>query len=648
LVEITRKHRWWIYAAIFAMTFAVYSPTWHSGFIWNDGDYVTDPELRDLSGLVQIWTEPGATEQYYPVLHTAFWIEYHLIGDKAGGYHLINILLHAAAACLFGMVLFRLDVKGGWIAAALFAVHPVCVESVAWISEQKNTLSLCFYLAAALVWLRYEANRRTSDYAVATALFTLAILSKSVTATLPAALLVVAWWRRGTISWRCDVVPLLPWFLLGAAGGLFTAWVEHTHVGARGERFEMEFLQRGLLAGRAIWFYAGKLIWPANLIFIYPRWSLNPSNIFQYLYPLAAGGMIVVLYRLRAWSRAPLTVALLFIGGLFPVLGFFNVYAFVFSFVADHFQYLPCLALIALAGAALKSGVDRLPRWSGAALIAILLGVLGTKSRLQCAMYGDLLTFYRTIISQNPNAWMPHTNLGCFLLNTGETTEALEHLQRAQKLQPNNAEIEGSLGVAFAQLGRAEEALVYYENALRLDPKYYAAHYNLANLLLSSGHADEALPHFKQALPIRTRAPEILEKMGAILLQRDQYSEALDCYQKLAKLRPNRPDVYNNLGLTLNGLNRLDEALACFDRALELKPDGADIHFNAGLVCGQNGRLDRAIVHLENAVRLKPDYGEAHLALATILEEKGRTQEAAVHRELGLRLTSPQNQTPNH
>ena len=341
-------------AFVFAVTLLAYLPAVRAGFIWNDSDYVTAPALQSLAGLWRIWSEVGATEQYYPLLHSAFWVEHRLWGDAPLAYHVVNILLHAGAACLFAAVLRRLTVPGAWLAALLFALHPVCVESVAWISEQKNTLSLVFYLAAALAYLRFHETRSKPAYYFATALFLCALLSKTTTATLPAALLVVFWWRRGRIEWSRDVRPLIAWFVFAAALGLFSAWVEKNFIGAEGGEFALTLLQRGLLAGRIVWFYLGKLLLPLDLIFIYPRWTMDATLPWQWLFSLGLLALFAVLWRLRGRSRAPLAVLLLFAGTLFPVLGFFNLYGFLFSFVADHWQYLPCLALLAAAAALLS------------------------------------------------------------------------------------------------------------------------------------------------------------------------------------------------------------------------------------------------------------------------------------------------------
>ena len=251
---------------IFGATFLAYLPAVHGGFLWDDEGHVTKPELQSFHGLVRIWGEVGATQQYYPLLHSAFWVEHRLWGDSLVGYHLMNLLLHAGAACLVVAIMRRLALPGAGLAGLLFALHPVCVESVAWISEQKNTLSAVFYLGAMLAYLHFDRDRRRSHYYLALGLFLLALLSKTVTATLPAALLVIFWWQRARLDWRRDVLPLAPWLLLGACGGLFSAWMERTIIGAGGAEFALTPVQRGLVAGRAICFYLGKLAWPASTL----------------------------------------------------------------------------------------------------------------------------------------------------------------------------------------------------------------------------------------------------------------------------------------------------------------------------------------------------------------------------------------------
>ena len=276
-----------------AVTLAAYQPAWHGGILWDDDAHLTTAALASKRGLLRIWTDFTVTQQYYPVVNTAFWIMNRLWGHATLGYHIVNILLHAASAWLVAGILRRWSVPGATLAAVIFALHPVHVESVAWITELKNTLSGVCYLGAALMYLRYDESRDRRWYAAAAGLFVIALFSKTVTATLPAALLVVFWWQRGRIRWREDVVPLLPVVAVGVAGGLLTAWVERAQIGAEGPAFQFTVVERCLIAGRAFWFYLGKLLWPADLIFIYPRFAIDAGAAWQYLYPVGALAVVV-------------------------------------------------------------------------------------------------------------------------------------------------------------------------------------------------------------------------------------------------------------------------------------------------------------------------------------------------------------------
>jgi tetratricopeptide (TPR) repeat protein len=562
----------WLCAALLVATILAYLPALRAGFIWNDSDYVTAPHLRSLHGLWRIWFDIGSTEQYYPLLHGVFWVQHQLWGDAPLGYHLATLLLHVAAACLFALVLRRLAVPGAWLAAFVFALHPVCVESVAWVSEQKNTLSLVFYLLAALCYLRFDETRRPKDYALALGLFVCGLLSKTTTATLPPALLVVFWWRRGRLEWLRDVVPLLPWFALAAGMGLLSAWVERTYVGAAGAEFGLGFVERCLLAGRIIWFYLGKLFWPADLIFIYPRWSVDASVAWQWLFPVGVLALVAALWALRRRSRAPLAALLLFAGSLFPVLGFFNVYGFLFSFVADHWQYLPSLALIALATAWLArvlatraAGV----RWG---VRLALVGTLGVLSWQQSRMYNDMETFYRTTIAQNPECWMAHNNLGGLLMERGANEEAAMHFERTLQIKPNAAKAHNNLGSIYVSLRRLPEALGHFETAVKQEPRSAKAHNNLAGTLRDLRRLDDALPHHAEAV----------------------------------RLDPEFADAHNSYGVTLRAAGRLSEALSQFQEAAALEPASAPAQLNLALTLSLLGRETESMQHYREARRLNP------------------------------------------
>jgi len=631
---------WALAALVFLATLLAYFPTLRAGFVWNDSDYVTRASLRSLHGLWRIWFEVGSTEQHYPLLHGAFWFEHRLWGDSAAGYHLANILLHAGSACLFALILRRLAMRGAWLAGFIFALHPVCVESVAWISEQKNTLSTFLYLAAALAYLRYDDERRPHLYRLALVLFILALLGKSLTATLPAALLVVLWWRRGALDWRRDVVPLLPWFVVGAAMGIFSAWVEHTVVGAAGADFDLTPVQRFLVAGRAIWFYLGHTLWPANLVFIYPRWNVNPASAWQWLFPAAVIAATAVLWRLRRRWRAPLAAWLFFTGSLFPVMGFFSLYAFRYSFVADHWQYLPMLGVVAFAAGAaarLPEILPRLPVWLPRAAAVLLLVALGTLTRRATAPYHDIVVFYRTIIARNPACWMAYSNLGNVFLEAGNDREAAAQFVATLRLKPDAADAHSNLGDALLKQNLLEAAIIQYRQALQLNPNLAETHNNLASASLRLGRVPDALEHYQRALAIDPDYPEAHCNFGYLLTQFGQPQAAIEHLQRALFLRPRYPEAHDNLGTALLALGRIDEAIRSYREALRLKPDFDIARNNLGNAFVRAGRTTEAIAQYEEILRRDPANTDARVNLSNALSQVGRTTEAIAQLEETLR-----------
>jgi tetratricopeptide (TPR) repeat protein len=613
---------------------AAYHPALHGTFLWDDSGHVTRADLRSLSGLARIWFELGATQQYYPLLHSAFWLEHKLWGDATLGYHLVNVLQHAAAATLFGLLLRRLAVPGAWLAAWLFLLHPVCVESVAWISEQKNTLSLLLYLAAALAYLGFHESRAFRHYVLATLLFCGALLTKTVTASLPAALLVVTWWRHGRIGWRRDVVPLLPWFVLGVASGLLTAWFERKLIGAEGADFTLGLLDRFVLAGRVIWFYLGNLLWPANLTFIYPRWTVDASVWWQWLFPVAALAALGGLCWWRARSPGPLAAALLFGGSLFPVLGFFNVYPFIYSYVADHFQYLASLALFALAAAALT----RLPRPAFLATGAGLLSLCAVLTWRQAGMYRDVFTLYETTLRRNPDCWMAHNNLGMELSTGGRHEEARRHFEAALRLRPDYAEALNNLGYTLTQLGRAAEALPLLERAVRLKPAYVDAHNNRGIALMALERAAEGEAAFRRALWLSPAHALAHRNLAQALASSGRADEALGHFARAASLAPADAETERQWAVALALLGRMDEAAPHFERAVMLAPGWTDALYSYGRALAHHRRWDEALARFQAVLALNPNLAEAHLNAALVLRQLGRLEEANSHYREGLRL----------
>lgn len=620
-------------ALLACAVFAAYFPALTGGFVWDDAAHVTKPELRSLTGLARIWFEVGATQQYYPVLHSAFWLEHRLWGDAALGYHLVNLAFHVTAACLFAALLRRLAVPGAWLAAFLFAVHPVQVESVAWISEQKNTLSLVFYLGAALVYLHFDDSRSLRAYALALVLFCFALLTKTVTATLPAALLVIFWWRRGRLEWRRDVQPLLPWLAIGVAAGLFTAWVERTIIGAQGAGFDLSLLQRSLLAGRVICFYLGKLLWPSDLTFIYPRWIVDASVPWQWIFPAAVIALLAGLWRCRQRTRSPLAALLLFAGSLFPVLGFFNIYPFIFSFVADHFQYLASLAVITLVavGFARFRGFTRV-------LPAGVVGLLALLTWRQSRSYRDARTLYLTTIERNPTCWMAYNNLGEFLVGEGRLEEAIGHYRKTLELYAGSAIVHFNLAVALEKTDHLTEAIEQFQTALRLRPDYGGAHMGLGLALQRAGRFAEAIEHEEQAIQLEPNFPQAYNNLGVVLLDVGRNEEAVARFKHALRLRPDYPDARDNLSSALVSAGRSEEAVAELNALILAHPEFANAHNNLGNILRKTGRIAEAIPHYEQALRLAPRQAEYRLSLGTAFRFSNRFEEAIRQFEEALKI----------
>ena len=638
--------RWWqspwFLAGLLILAVAIaYQQVWHAGYIWDDDSYVTkNATLRDLHGLWRIWFELAATPQYYPLVHTSFWIEHHLWGLDPLGYHVVNLVLHALGAILLWRVLIRLRIPAAWVAAAIFALHPVEVESVAWITERKNVLSAVFYFAAALIYLRFEeseerGSRRWQLYVASLFLFVLALLSKTVACSLPAALMLVRWWKTGRLKWR-DVLRLGPFFVVGLGLGLLTAWLEKHQVRAEGEEWALNFGQRCLIAGRALWFYAGKLFFPAKLTFIYPRWDVSAALGWAWLFPAGFVAVVAALWQMRARiGRGPLVAVLFFAGTLFPALGFLNVYPFRYSFVADHFQYLASVGLIALGAA----GLSRLPRL----IPPILLAVLAVLTWKQVGIYHDLETLWSDTVEKNPQSWMAHNNLGLVLQQKGQQDQAIAHFQRALELDPNKFEIQNNLGYSLSMSSRLPDAIPFLEKALQINPNYAATHYNLGNALLRSGRVAEAIVQLQQAVEIDPNYVPALSNLGSAFLQTGQVDESLAHLEKALQIDPDYKAAHFNMANTLLQMGRTEEAFSHLQRVLEIDPGDAEAQKNMAWVLAtcSNPRLRDGAKAVELAERASKNSRPNPImgaTLAAAYAEAGRFSDAVATAEMALQL----------
>lgn len=544
--KISRPELWGALFLVLAI-FISYWPALHGDFIWDDDAYVTqNPLLTAPDGLQRIWFSFYHQSQYFPLVYTTFRIEYALWGLRPMGYHLVNILLHSANALLVWLLLKRLKLAGAWFAAAIFALHPVQVETVAWITELKNTESTFFYLLALLVWLKFTETRLWSLYTLTFLFYMLALFAKTTTCTLPAAMLLVLWLKHEPVN-RQRWFQVVPFLAVGLVMGLVSIWWEK-HLGNYLPRYSLSFslVERLLIAAHAVWFYSGKLIWPANLAFSYPRWDINPGEPWQYTGLL---GCIILAAFLRSkrqsFGHGPAAAIIFFVATLSPMLGFIPLFTFFYTFVADHYQYLACVGLIALFAAAVTRFSEKwqVPPAARHALAATLLLVLGTLTWRQAGAYQNLETLWRDTLAKNPASWMAHTNLGRLLTAQGKLMEAEDHYRQALRLQPNDGDIS----------------------------------YNYGNMLVRGNRLDEAMVQYRRALQSNPTDPDAWNNLGVVLYHKHRTAEAIDCFHEALRYRPDFSDAHFNLGNALFVEHKSGEAVAEYQEALRLAPDSAAI-----------------------------------------------------------------------
>ncbi len=572
-----------------ALTFLCYLPALQAGFIWDDGEYVTrNPLLSSLAGLRAIWTRIGATVQYYPLTFTAFWLQYHLWGLQPAGYHFVNILLHAATAVLLWRVLARLGLPTAWLAAAVFAVHPVHVACVAWITELKNILSALLCLASLYVYLQWSPAlaaaqpSRHSRLGLSFLLFVLALLAKTVVAPLPVVILILIWWKQGRIRAR-DIWPLLPYFAVALGMGLLTIRVEHDTAGSAEFSATLSRLDRILVAGRVAAFYIGKLLWPAPLMLVYPRWRIDPSLWWQYLYPAAVLlGVLVLALRRSRLGRGPIAALLAYLAALFPASGFFDVsFQLLHAFVADYLLYLASVPVIVLALDAAarltKAAVRPMQRAAAVAraLAAVMLLALMVLTWQRASLYRDNEKLWRDTLSRNPASWGAWNNLGEALENKGDLAGADAAYAAALRIRsdyPRNLENRGRI---LLQLGRPDEAIAVYQSLVQLRPDWGQAHTNLAIGYLMKREFTLAEQHLRTALETNPGYAQAHLTYGHMLALQGSIEAALPWYQKAAALSPTDADVRIKVGKTLRANGRPDLAVPFLQDALRLRPGDA-------------------------------------------------------------------------
>jgi len=559
--------------AIIAAALFVYGPALNGAWLWDDNLLVySNTRLHTFAGLGKIWFAAPTTD-YWPLTWTLLWVEWHLWGDAPLGYHLASLALHLTGAFLFWRVLARLGLRRGWIGALLFAVHPLAVESVAWISEIKNTLSLPLFLLAFDAWLDADEGRPLA-YPRSLAFFVLALLAKSSTIMLPLVLVLYCWWKRGRVT-RAELARLVPYVAIALGFGLITL-----HFQGRGHPMPPAepggFIASLTLAGTAIFFYLGKFLLPLDLLTIYPAWPLDPPTWPQLLALPALGVLLVLLYFAhKTWTRHALFGLGFFLITALPILGLADMQWLQFSPVADHLIYLPMLGLAGLTAGALDLVLEKIPAqlYSFAlGLIALALAGLAVASHHNARHYRNPMALWSHTLAFNVSAWPAWNGLGSALLDNGRVAEAVSSFQQALLLKPGFEQAHYNLANAYLALGKTSEAIREYNMALQLNSNDAQARYNFGNALLQSNCLPEALAQYEQALQLIPDSAEIRGNYGQALMRSGRTADALDQFQQAAQLDPASAIAAYNLGLAHLQLGQSADAIAQFQRSLQLDP----------------------------------------------------------------------------
>jgi len=635
--------RTWGAAALLVLPVLViyFVQTWNAEFIWDDDAHITqNPAVTQPGGIVAIWTSAAA--RICPLTLSSFWLEYSLWGANPRLFHLVSILLHALSAVVLWRVLLRLAVPGAWIGVALWALHPVQVETVAWITEQKNTQSALFYLLAILFYVRAEERTGRWSYPVAVLFGLLAVASKSSTVVLPAVLALCSWWLKGRWEWK-TIWRLVPFVIFAAGSAWLSVWTQEIE-GAHGIAYQRGVLERLADSGKAGWSYLAKLAWPSPLVFIYPKWQTDISSLLHWL-PLLSGAALFAVAWWRRW-RGVLFAAALFIVQLGPVLTLVNHYFLRYSFVGDHFQYLASMVPLALVAAGIAFGIRHVVARHAA--VAALLTTCAVLSWRECSEYRSSETLWQATLRDNPDAWMAHNNLGLILNAKGLKEEALRHHQRAVEIEPERAsEPHHDLGNLLVELGQVNKAIAQHEKGLAIQDSF-PGRTNLAAALLAAGSPDEAVKHFEQAMNMRPDSAQAQMNLGIALRHADEPDAALARLQMAASLDPAMAEIPYEIGNTLMEDKRPAEAVTAFQKALQLNPRFASAYWNLGGLLLQKNDPGGAVAAFAKVIEVEPNNADACNNLAWLLATTPDTHvrdgaRALVLAEKACRLTRRQD-----
>lgn len=624
----------------------IYYPILHGGWLMDDDFYFyKNPLLKDPHRLWKAWFEPGSFIEYYPVEQSVQWALWHLWHEDTFGYHLVNILLHASSSLLVWRVLTKFNLRLAWLGGLFFAVHPALVESVAWMVEFKNTLSLPPFLLAICFYIEYENHHRERDYYLALGSFLIAMLCKISMSPFPAVLLLYAWWRRGRLDWK-DIKASFPFFIVSLALIALTLWSGDSF--AQVHRMNVTIpsggvLSRVALIGETLGFYLGIALWPFGLLPIYPRWPVEHPALLQFLpWPILCASLYWSWSQRTSWGRHVILGFGFFALNLAPFLGFIIASYMRFSWVMDHFLYIPIIGLIGLGVAYLDWKRRRLSLFIslwGQGLGILFAGLLAWNSHRYAQKFFNQEILWNYTIVRNPEAWPAYNNLGAFFLREKRNIpEALKLFDEALKLNPEYFEAYYNKGLALDRLKRLREAIEQYKQAVRVASTNVDARKTLAQALQKEGDPLGAIEQYRILKGYDPNRAEVLASLGALLIQVGKFPEAAEEFSEMIELYPDAASPHNDFGNALYVMGQRKRAMAEYREALRLNPNMVEARNNLAGALQDNGHLDEAIEEFRIASGMDPTNLKLHINLARALAQGGRKDEAIQEYETALRL----------
>ena len=641
-----------------AIALAVFGRTFHYGFInFDDDQYVYEnAEVAGgltLKGVAAMFTHVRC-HFYHPLTMLSLMLDYQLHGLHAGGYHLTNVLIHTASAVLLFLILRRMT-GALWrsaFVAAVFAIHPLRVESVAWVAERKDVLSGFFFMLTLWAYARYVEKSKVQSpkfrvwYGLMLLSFTLGLLSKPTLVTVPFVLLLLDYWpldRFGLSTLNSDesragpqlstkralwlVLEKIPLFALSAAASVMTVMAEGAAVVPTKGLSLVDRIGNSIMSYVT---YLRQMVYPADLVPFYP---FPVGDMFGWKIILALVLLVAIsAVAIAGWRKRPYLLVgwLWYLGMLVPMIGIMQIGGFAH---ADRFTYLPMIGLsVALTWAA----ADLCAGWHHRRVVlggcaTIILVALIFRAHAQTAYWRNGESLWTHTLACTSDNFIGHYALGNALLKKGSVDEAIAHYQKALQINPNDANACYSLGNALLQNGNVDEAIIQYQRALRIKPDYAEAYINLGNALLQKGNVDEAIIQYQMALQIKPDNEEAHINLGNALLKKGNVDEAIIQYQIALQIKPDYAEAHNSLGNALRKKGNVDEAIVHYQKALQIKPNSAEACYNLGNTLIQKGNVDEAIVHYQKALQIKPDYAEACYNLGSALLKKGSVDEASAH-----------------